>query len=369
MKALEYIKKMLNYKKILSFISCFLLTSLIASACVLHFSPVKSWTDNNIPVNNENVVFDNNKKLRGTIFDRNLNPLVYTNFINNAYYYREVNHEYTFAVSFLVSEYGSEQALEKLYEDQLRQNNPVPVNKYDSIGASILTSIDADLDNEIYEILNDSKNGVFITSNIIMIIDGEIRVCVSSPSFDANDYRKHEETRLKFTDSSRLLNRTLVKYPFKSDNAILEGTNTQYDFGSELGDYYQGASVTRLAALAYNNGIANTPVIPHMICGIANTTNGEIIEQIDFSSEIPMDNVFFSKQDSVKVKNYYSYIDTSTTEGVYTVYGYFSDTSNKDRSFSLAMNIIDTEYDSIKNETDAVNFFYNIAKLCAKNIK
>ena len=250
----------------------------------------------------------------------------------------------------------------------LRQNNPVPVNKYDSIGASILTSIDADLDNEIYEILNDSKNGVFITSNIIMIINGEIRVCVSSPSFDANDYRKHEETRLKFTDSPRLLNRTLVKYPFKSDNAILEGTNTQYDFGSELGDY-QGASVTRLAALAYNNGIANTPVIPRMIYGITNTTNpGEIIEQIDFSSEIPMDNVFFSKQDAVKVKNYYSYIDTSTTEGVYTVYGYFSDISNKDRSFSLAMNIIDTEYDSIENETDAVNFFYDIAELCAENI-
>ena len=354
-------------RKFISSAVCVIITALILISSIKDITLLKIPKSQPQETAAQTASYEDDCKLRGTIFDRNGVPLVYTQIMSDTYYYREVNKHYTFSTSPLVSGITSEEGLEDLYEEVLRKNNPTPTNDNDSVGLSIITTIDAKMQQEIYNLLNNAKDSIIVTGSVTVISNAaEVLACVSSPGYDANLFRKDNETRLKLANSPTVRNKALMKFPFESEHAVISQSNAVYDFGTETtAQIGKSASSIRLAADAYNAGTGDNEM-PRMVIAAVDTNDpSKIIAPIELSGDLPNDKVELTRNKSIESGKFTAYTDESFTGGVYTVYGYFE---NGDSIFSVAVNIVDDKYDHIDSESDAVKLYSDIANIVIKYI-
>lgn len=162
-------------------------------------------------------VFYNNEKLRGTIFDRNGIKLSYTYFEetdeDEYNYYRAFNKNYPYCFSNIIDGFAMENGLDTIFEDMLRETNVSDtMNGIDSIGQSIQITMDAELQQQIYSLLNWNElnmNYSIEGSVVVMQPDGAVLAMVSSPSFNLQEYRKQSETRILLTGTPDISNQAL----------------------------------------------------------------------------------------------------------------------------------------------------------------
>lgn len=171
--------------------------------------------------------------LRGTIYDRNMNPISISKKINDTKQVREYKGgEYTAQVLGYVDEKYGITELERKY-DSVLSNEQLDVQETitnlvegkNKKGHNIVTTLDMDLQKKCYDLLGDNKGAAVC----INPKTGEVLALVSKPSFDPNSLKEDWAALLKNQDSP-LLNRAISGlYPpgstFKTVTLISALTN------------------------------------------------------------------------------------------------------------------------------------------------
>ncbi len=163
--------------------------------CGVHIPP-KNYATTTEEVSKSEVDFDD-YKLRGTLYDRRMNPLVYTVVHDeDTGYHREFGNEYSRIFSNIIDGLTDDTSgLDNVFEDTLR--SPDPNNTEGIVGRSVILTLDSQLQKRTFFTVNDyfSKHEL-IGSAVIMKQNGEILSMVSLPAFDIEDYRRDENVRL-----------------------------------------------------------------------------------------------------------------------------------------------------------------------------
>lgn len=150
-------------------------------------------------------------KLRGTLYDRRMNPLVYTVCHDeDSGYHREFGKEYSRTFSNIIDGLADNTSgLDNVFEDTLR--SPDPNNKDGMVGTSIVLTLDSQLQKRTFYTVNDyySKHDL-IGSAVIMQQNGEILAMVSLPAFDIEAYRRDENIRLLQLGSGSTENKAII---------------------------------------------------------------------------------------------------------------------------------------------------------------
>ena len=165
--------------------------------CGVHIPPKNYATTDE--VSEAEVNFDD-YKLRGTLYDRRMNPLTYTvchDEDSGYHYHREFGKEYSRMFSNIIDGLSDDNTsgLDNVFEDTLR--SPDPNNTEGMVGRSVILTLDSQLQKRTFYTVNDyfSKHEL-IGSVVIMKHNGEILSMVSLPAFDIEDYRRDENVRL-----------------------------------------------------------------------------------------------------------------------------------------------------------------------------
>lgn len=187
-----------------------------------------------------------NEVLRGTIYDKDKNPLTKSSRINTLSQKREYTGGAVFAhvLGYVNPNYGIT-GLESKYDQYLMGANDISITQYiknlienkgmvkkeDKKGDDLITTLDSNVQKQAYNLLNSTgQKGAVVALNPKT---GDILSMVSAPSFDPNDSQLTASWKTISTDKNRpLLNRAVSGlYPpgstFKTITAIsaLENIN------------------------------------------------------------------------------------------------------------------------------------------------
>ena len=161
--------------------------------CGVHISPMNYETTEE--VSEAKVNFDN-YKLRGTLYDRRMTPLVYTVVHDeDSGYHREFGSGYSRIFSNIIDGLADTSGLDSVFETILRTRDPN--NEDGMVGTSVMLTMDSELQKRTYYTVNNyfSRHNL-IGSAVIMKQNGEILSMVSLPAFDIEAYRRDENVRL-----------------------------------------------------------------------------------------------------------------------------------------------------------------------------
>lgn len=332
-------------------------------------------------------------KLRGTIFDRNGIKLSYTKFDkdNPDIYNREFNSDYNKCFSNIVDGFATSLGLDTVFSKTLRMHNPTYVNKLNNIGRSIHTTLDAKIQDEIYnKVLYYQKTGIdYVTygSVIVMKRNGEILSEVSCPSFDLNKYRTEyitriDETGLGTTDNKALenveLNPNIFKDLFKtimeskkkinykeletSLNEMFGFSMIECDFGNiENSISYnfpktkmESVSISPVFLAVYSRAcVFGEAVKPYVLKNVVDTTDYKnVIEKGSTPNEVigvlpdeykntVKENFTDIRQYNIDIPdNFQLYGDTYSEGNTYYMYGVLYNESSVDDSYIIVLQVM-----------------------------
>jgi len=140
---------------------------------------------------NQRLWIQRNEVLRGTIYDRNHNPLTKSTRVNDLTQKREYIAGAAFAnvLGYVDPRYGLT-GLEKTYDSQLMKDDTSISNifnfsmaKKEKIGRDLVTTLDMNLQEKAYNLLGNNKGAVVALNPKT----GEVLAMVSKPSFDPNN--------------------------------------------------------------------------------------------------------------------------------------------------------------------------------------
>lgn len=180
--------------------------------------------------NNKRLWIKRNEVLRGTIFDRNMNPLTKSEKVDSLTQNRTYTQGATFAhvLGYENIKYGIS-GLEKKYDQELMssniQDNIVAFIKsggktQEKVGNNLKTTLDVKIQQKAYDLLGNNRGAVVVLNPKT----GEILAMVSKPSFNPNNLEK-DWAAINTNKDKPLINRaTAGLYPpgstFKTLTAI-----------------------------------------------------------------------------------------------------------------------------------------------------
>ncbi|MDE6781973.1 MAG: hypothetical protein K2J40_11045, partial [Ruminococcus sp.] len=124
-------------------------------------------------------VIDVSQSERGNIYDVNGVVLVKSESDGS----RKYSRKYGTAFGNIISEVSS--GIETSFNDILSASNPYSENPSERLGKSVQLTLDADVQNEIYEYM---QNVNIVGSVVVLRTDGSVMADVSYPSFDPVEY-------------------------------------------------------------------------------------------------------------------------------------------------------------------------------------
>lgn len=162
-------------------------------------------------VYNKRIQAKNSRVLRGTIYDRDMNPLTIGEKTSEFSQTREYLGGEAFAhvVGYYDVVYGAS-GIEKKFDKELSGSNIYSIKDAfsskdaDKVGNHVVTTLDSDLQKKAYDLLGDRKGS-------IVALDpktGEVLAMVSKPSFDPNEIQEIFST-LSQDENTPFLNRAV----------------------------------------------------------------------------------------------------------------------------------------------------------------
>lgn len=226
-------------KKIFIFLSVLCIIVMISSVFTgkylsRNIQPEKEVKTEVSSVPAEKIVFGNNFRLRGSIFDRRGHEFSYTVYENSPVqkYKREFckrpdSKKYSLPFSNLIDGYTpSNEGLDLVYEKILREKNITDTTD-DAIGKSVQLTVDAELSYDIYKMLSEYEDtDIFSSSVFIMRPDGEVLTMLSTPVFDLESYKTSLWERVSYTESPAVV------------NSCRHSVNIGSDFFSKISEIY-----------------------------------------------------------------------------------------------------------------------------------
>lgn len=141
--------------------------------------------------------------LRGSIFDTNMECVLFSEIPKNETPYRKMNEKYTGLSNIFCDQ---SEGFDTIFENILRSANPVIVSRKAPVGQSIQLTINADISQKIYDIMRKEN---IVGSVAVMRSDGSIATLVSTPSYDANKLRNDPTYNDELGNTGAFINRTL----------------------------------------------------------------------------------------------------------------------------------------------------------------
>lgn len=117
--------------------------------------------------------------IKGNLYDSDGDLLMYSWQDETGKEIRSFSESYKIPFANILAEMSG--GFDKTFEETLRNNNPSPVNGNENIGRSIQLTLDADVQNAIYQYM---QNMGIVGSVVVMRNDGSILSEVSYPSYD-----------------------------------------------------------------------------------------------------------------------------------------------------------------------------------------
>ncbi len=117
--------------------------------------------------------------IKGNLYDSDGDLLMYSWQDETGKEIRSFSENYKIPFANILAEMSG--GFDKTFEETLRNNNPAPVNGNENIGRSIQLTLDADVQNAIYQYM---QNMGIVGSVVVMRNDGSILSEVSYPSYD-----------------------------------------------------------------------------------------------------------------------------------------------------------------------------------------
>lgn len=217
-----------------SFIFLILFVAVISYVAYFEISVAPNIVNNS---DNQRLWAKRNAVLRGTIYDRNKNPLTKSERVNTLTQKRSYTGgaEFAHVLGYVNPTYGLT-GLEYKYDNYLMGAEDKPLTQYlqevietkgnmqseNKVGDDLITTLDSNIQKKAFDLLGDNRGAVVALNPKT----GEILAMVSKPSFDPNDSALSENWKAILSDKTRpLLNRAVSGlYPpgstFKTITAI-----------------------------------------------------------------------------------------------------------------------------------------------------
>ncbi len=160
-------------------------------------------TDTNTSETTTTTIIDVSHSERGNIYDTNGVVLVKSEPDGN----RKYSVKYGTAFGNIISEVSG--GLEVSFNDILSASDPYSENASERLGKSVQLTLDADIQNQIYEYM---QNVNIVGSVVVMRTDGSVMADVSYPSFDPTEYNSNPNY-IDVVGYGALQNKTLEKQP------------------------------------------------------------------------------------------------------------------------------------------------------------
>lgn len=181
-------------------------------------------------------VIDVSQAERGNIYDVNGNVLVKSEPDGS----RKYSKKYGVAFGNIISEVSG--GIEYSLHDILSASDPYSENAAERIGKSVQLTLDADIQNEIYEYM---QNVNIVGSVVVLRTDGSVMANVSYPSFDPVEYY-NDPDYINTVGYGAIENKTLAKQPpgscFKIMTEIIADKHEIYSLYDE-GTWYSDEGV------------------------------------------------------------------------------------------------------------------------------
>lgn len=181
-------------------------------------------------------VIDVSQAERGNIYDVNGNVLVKSEPDGS----RKYSKNYGVAFGNIISEVSG--GIEYSLHDILSASDPYSENAAERIGKSVQLTLDADIQNEIYEYM---QNVNIVGSVVVLRTDGSVMANVSYPSFDPVEYY-NDPDYINTVGYGAIENKTLAKQPpgscFKIMTEIIADKHEIYSLYDE-GTWYSDEGV------------------------------------------------------------------------------------------------------------------------------
>lgn len=181
-------------------------------------------------------VIDVSQAERGNIYDVNGNVLVKSEPDGS----RKYSKKYGVAFGNIISEVSG--GIEYSLHDILSASDPYSENPAERIGKSVQLTLDADIQNEIYEYM---QNVNIVGSVVVLRTDGSVMANVSYPSFDPVEYY-NDPDYINTVGYGAIENKTLAKQPpgscFKIMTEIIADKHEIYSLYDE-GTWYSDEGV------------------------------------------------------------------------------------------------------------------------------
>ncbi len=321
-----------NVKKVMIiFLFCF-----IALISYIAYFQVFKGPDIAADSGNKRLWAKRNEVIRGTIYDRDGNPVANSTRIDE--YNQSRNYEYgdlyVHALGYIDERYGLT-GLEEEFDDELSNYNGFTNNfrsllkdfdlksiienrDEEKVGNGIVTTLDYDLQRVAYDALGDRKGSVVALNPKT----GEILAMVSKPTYDPSNLEGAMEAANSGEDTeSRLLNRAVYGiYPpgsvyktvtlaaaIENDPAIVERIfddqgKITFEDGAELNNYLNQAHGNIDLQMAYR--VSSNVVFATLAMEMGNEKLKEVSERFGFNARIPGVGVSISQSNFPTLEEY-----------------------------------------------------------------
>lgn len=178
-------------------------TTTTITTSALTETDIQSETDTTTTTTTTIPVIDVSQSERGNIYDANGVVLVKSESDGN----RKYSRKYGVAFGNILSEVSG--GIEYTFNDILSASDPYSENPSEKLGKSVQLTLDADIQNEIYEYM---QNMNIVGSVVVLRTDGSVMADVSYPSFDPVEYY-NDPDYINTVGYGALENKSLAKQP------------------------------------------------------------------------------------------------------------------------------------------------------------